>query len=412
MPSVDTVVIGAGQAGLATSCWLTDLGVDHVVLERGRVAERWRSERWDSLRLLTPNWMSRLPSWSYTGPDPNGFMTAAEVAAHLDAYRQASSSPVVERTEVRRVGEGPCGLEVDTDDQRWWCRNVVLATGWCDVPWRPVAAAKVSRDVLQLAPSEYRNPDQLPAGGVLVVGASASGVQLADELADAGRDVVLAAGSHTRVPRTYRGMDVFWWLDRMGNLDRDIDDMADLRVAQHEPSLQLVGRPDRRSVDFAALRAKGVAFAGRLLDADGDRVGFAPNLDASVADAERRLARLLDRIDAHVAASGLADEVLAPDRPAPVGPVAPLDGIHLRTRGIRTVLWATGYRRRYPWLQLPVLDRRGELVQRRGVTSHPGLYAVGLRFQQTRRSTFIDGVGADARHVVEHLVARTAQLRR
>jgi putative flavoprotein involved in K+ transport len=274
------------------------------------------------------------------------------------------------------------------------------------VPWRPAAAARLASGITQLAPSEYRNPDQLPDGGVLVVGASASGVQLADELADAGRDVVLAVGSHTRVPRTYRGMDLFWWLDRLGSLDRTLDEVADPGAVAHEPSLQLVGRPDRRDVDLPALRAKSVTFAGRLCGADGHDVSFAPDLAGAVGDAERRLGRLLDAVDAHVASCGLGREVLPADRPAPVGPLPTLDHLDLRARGIRSVLWATGYRRRYPWLHLPVLDGRGELVHHRGVTSHPGLYAVGLRFQHTRRSTFIDGVGADARHVAGHLAQR------
>ncbi len=226
MPTIDTLVIGAGQAGLAASRCLTDRGVDHVVLERGRVAERWRTERWDSLRLLTPNWMTRLPGWSYTGPDPHGFMTAAEVTAYFRAYADASAAPVVEDSAVVSVHRNDGSFGVTTTSNRWTVNNVVIATGWCDQPAVPAIAGRLDPGITQVTPSAYRNPGSLPEGGVLVVGASATGVQLADELAHAGRDVVLAVGSHTRLPRRYRGMDIFWWLERIGSLDRTIDEVA------------------------------------------------------------------------------------------------------------------------------------------------------------------------------------------
>src|SRR5829696_3734888 len=210
--TVDTVVIGAGQAGLAASRCLTEHGVDHVVLERGRVAERWRSERWDSLQLLSPNWMTRLPGWSYRGPDPHGFMTAGEVAAFFQAYAAAYAAPVVEDRAVVSVDRADGGFAVMTNSDRWTARKVVIATGWCDRPAVPAIAGRLDPAINHVTPSAYRNPASLPDGGVLVVGASATGVQLADELHRAGRDVVVAVGSHTRAPRRYRGMDIFWWL--------------------------------------------------------------------------------------------------------------------------------------------------------------------------------------------------------
>jgi putative flavoprotein involved in K+ transport len=411
MPSIDTIVIGAGQAGLAMSRCLADRGVDHVVLERGRVAERWRSERWDSLRLLTPNWMSRLPGWAYDGPDPDGFMTASEVVTFFERYAAASDAPVREETAVESLGFDGETYDVDTTDGSWRGTNVVIATGWCDRPAVPPMARRLDPSIAQITPSAYRNPDSLPEGGVLVVGASATGVQLADELASAGRRVVLAVGSHTRLPRRYRGMDIFWWLDRIGSFDRTIDELPDPGAARREPSLQLVGRADRRDLDLATLDRAGVELTGRVTDIGGGRVSFAADLAATVAIAESRMRRVLADIDTHIDATGLSAEVLEHDPPPatriPDGP----DSMRLRAAGIRSVIWATGHRRTYPWLPLPVLDASGELRQHRGVTPMPGLYVLGQRFQHHRNSSFIDGVGRDATFIADHLVRRAAPVR-
>jgi len=402
----DTVVIGAGQAGLAMSRCLTDRGVEHVVLERGRVAERWRTERWDSLRLLTPNWMSRLPGWSYAGADPHGFMTAGDVVSHFDRYARASAAPVEEDSEVEHLGFDGDGFLVVTPRSRWCAVNVVLATGWCDRPAVPAASRGLHPAIGQTVPAAYRHPGALPAGGVLVVGASATGVQLALELAQAGRDVVLAVGNHSRVPRSYRGMDIFWWLEQIGSLDRTIDEVPDPAAARREPSLQLAGRLDHRSLDLDVLRRAGVQLTGRLVGADGARVGFAPDLNGTLAAADARLRRLLGEIDAHIERAGLDREVLEADGPPSIAVDQPLDELDLAGRGITTVLWATGYRRAYPWLHVPVLDATGEIRQRRGRTGVPGLYVLGQRFQHHRNSNFIDGVGRDAVAVADDLVRR------
>ena len=406
MPTTDTIVIGAGQAGLAASRCLTDRGVDHVVLERGRVAERWRSERWDSLRLLTPNWMSSLPGWSYTGPDPHGYMTGPEVTAYLQDYADASAAPVHEDSAVQRLGGSGDGFEVVTASATWRSGNVVIATGWSDLPAIPAMANRLDPAVTQIAPSTYRNPGSLPAGAVLVVGASATGVQLADELAHADRQVVLAVGSHTRLPRRYRGMDIFWWLERIGSLDRTIDEMPDPVAARHEPSLQLVGRPDQRNLDLATLAGDGVQLAGRLTGIDGHRADFGGDLLRTIAIAEVRMRRVLADIDDHIDATGLTAEVLDPE-PQPVVVVDDhIDSLDLDRRGITSVIWATGHRRTYPWLHLPVLDTAGEIRQHRGITPIPGLYVLGQRFQHSRSSNFITGVGRDASFVADHLVHR------
>ena len=271
----------------------------------------------------------------------------------------------------------------------------------------PALAAALDPAITQVVPSRYRNPGGLPDGGVLVVGASATGVQLADELAATGRPVVLAVGRHSRMPRRYRGMDIFWWLERIGSLDRTIDEMADPASARREPSLQLVGRPDHADLDLATLQAAGVELAGRLIGVDGSAVRFARDLPSTVAAVDERRRQLLATIDAHIDASGLAMEVLDPVPPRPVVAGDAPAHLDLRARGIATVIWATGHRRSYPWLTLPVLDAAGEIRHHRGVTPVPGLYVLGQRFQHRRSSSFIDGVGRDAVDIADHLTGRT-----
>ena len=280
----------------------------------------------------------------------------------------------------------------------------MIATGWCDQPAVPAIAHHLDPAIAQVTPAAYRNPASLPAGGVLIVGASATGVQLADELAHAGRHVVLAVGSHTRLPRRYRGMDIYWWLKRIGSLDRTIDETPDPIAARHEPSLQLVGRPDHRTLDLATLRAAGVDLSGRLTNIDGHHAGFAADLTRTVAAADARMRRVLADIDTHIDASGLTTEVLDPEPQPGFSVTDQPERLDLQARGITSVIWATGHRRTYPWLHLPVLDESGEIRQRQGVTPYPGLYVLGQRFQHYRNSNFIEGVGRDAAFVVAHLV--------
>ena len=404
MRRTETVVIGGGQAGLATSRCLAQSGVDHVVLERGRVAERWRSERWDSLRLLTPNWQTRLPGFRYEGPDPDGYMGMPEIVHFLERYARSFAAPVEERTTVLAVEAADDGYRVTTDRSAWSAPSVVIATGHCDTPLVPPFAGRLPDDVFQLVPTRYRHPGQLPEGGVLVVGASASGVQLADEIHASGRPVTLAVGRHTRLPRVYRGRDILWWLDATGIFDESTQDVADLAASRRQPSLQLVGRPDRATLDLRALQDRGVRLVGRSVGVYGDRVLFADDLVAHTVAADARLARLLQRIDIFAARTGLDAEVGPPEPFQPFlwpGP-APAE-IDLRAEGIRTVLWATGFRRSYPWLKVPVLDARGEIRHEGGVTPMPGLYVIGLYFLRHRKSSFIDGVGRDAVDLTAHL---------
>ncbi len=410
LQSTTAVVIGAGQAGLAMSHCLTRHGVDHVVLERGRVAERWRSERWDSLRLLTPNWMTRLPGLIYAGPEPEGFLTMPEVTGFLVDYARISRAPVQAATTVRRVELLGDLFRVETDRGTWLAPVVVLATGYCDRPYVPAMASALSAATHQTTPTAYRNPGSLPAGGVLVVGASSSGVQLADELARSGRDVTLAVGRHIRLPRRYRDRDIMWWLDRTGILHKPVAKVDDIGAVRAEPSLQLVGSPEGQSIDLETLQRQGVRLLGRLAGIDGRKAHFAGDLEATTAAAEHRLQRLLAKLDR--TAASLQHYVPMEHVPS-IRMAAPAASLDLAAEGIASVVWATGFKRDYAWLDVPVLDAAGEIVHDGGVTPAPGLYVLGLNFMRRRNSSFIAGAGDDASeltpHILAHLTARPRQ---
>jgi putative flavoprotein involved in K+ transport len=401
---ITTVVIGAGHAGLAMSHNLAARSVDHVVLERGQVAHTWRTERWDSLRLLTPNWLTRLPGYSYSGDEPDGYMTMSDLVAFIDAYARHLSAPVKTETTVTSVRSDDEGYAVVTDQGEWRCRAVVLATGACNVPNVPTLAASVPPSVTMLTPVEYRNPSQLTDGGVLVVGASASGIQLADEIHRSGRPVTLAVGEHVRVPRVYRGMDILWWMDAAGLLDEGYDEVDNVVRVRNLPSLQLVGTPERVSLDLNVLTDMGVKLVGKLAGISEGRAQFSGSLRNHCALADLKLGRLLDTIDQWATAEGLDDEFEAPQRFAPTRvDASPPLGLDLTTGEISTIIWATGFRPDYSWLDVPVLDRKGQLRHDGGVVEAPGLYVMGLPFLRRRRSSFIDGAADDAGNLSEHL---------
>ena len=394
MPGTTTVIIGAGHCGLAMSACLTARSIDHVVLERGQVANSWRTQRWDSLRLLTPNWMTRLPGYQYRGADPDGYLRARQVAAMLKDYAHASAAPVLTGTTVTSVRAAGGGFVVQTGQGVWHAPTVVLASGATTVPTMPGLARLVPPGITSVTPAGYRNPGELPPGGVLVVGASASGVQLADELHRSGRPVTLAVGEHVRMPRTYRGRDILWWLDAAGVLDQRYDEVDDLVRARNVPSMQLVGTPGR-TVDLNALSSAGVRLAGRLAGIQDGVAQFSGSLPNVCALADLKLGRLLDTIDAW---AGTAGERFASTtvRAAPLG-------LDLRSGEISTIVWATGYRPDLSWLHVPVLDRKGRIVHDGGVTACPGLYLIGLPFLRRRKSTLIDGAAGDAAELTAHL---------
>jgi len=394
-------IIGAGQAGLAMSRCLTDRSIDHVVLERGEVANSWRTERWDSLRLLTPNWMSRLPGHRYGGSDPDGFMTAAEVIGYLDEYRRSFDPPVRTNTTVESVVSIDDGFRVGTTTGVVECAAVVVASGACSTPRIPALAAELPSRLHQLAPIHYRNPDAVGEGRVLVVGASASGAQIADELRRSGRDVTLAVGDHVRLPRTYRGMDIHWWMHTIGLLDERHDAVEDIGRARRLPSLQLVGTPEKRTLDLNALHEVGVQLVGRFAGVAGSNAQFSGSFANFCSSADLKLGRLLDSIDEYAADHGLEAELAPPDRPAPTAVKAAPTTLDLAS--FDTVVWATGFRPVYPWLEPDLLDRKGAIRHDGGVMERPGMYVLGLPFTRRRKSSFLDGVGPDAVELAAHL---------
>jgi putative flavoprotein involved in K+ transport len=404
-----TVVIGAGHAGLAASYFLSERSIDHVVLERGEVANSWRRERWDSLRLLTPNWQSRLPGLPYDGPDPDGYLTMPEVVALIERFASRSGAPVrtgVEVTSVRPAGDG---YEIATSDGEFRARSVVIASGACNQPVVPPLTVAVPDSVAQVTPFDYRGPDQLPDGGVLVVGASATGVQLAAELHRSGRPVTLSVGEHVRLPRVYRGRDVLWWMDASGVWDQRFDEVEDLTRARRLPSPQLVGTPERVTLDLNALTDLGVELVGRLAAVRDGTALFSGGLRALFSLADLKMDRLLDGFDEWALGRGSSIDVGPPERFAVTAvPERTRLQFDLRSGEIRTILWATGFRPDYGWLDVPVVDAKGHLCHEGGVVDSPGLYALGLPVLRRRKSTFICGIEDDAREVIDHLAGDLA----
>ena len=403
------MVIGAGHAGLAVSRFLTDRSIDHLVLERGDVANSWRRERWDSLRLLTPNWQSRLPGLQYEGPDPDGFMTAGDVVDFITRFASVARAPIRTQTTVTSVTHTGDGYHVATNNGPIACRCVVVASGACNQPSVPSLRQLVPASVRQFTPFDYRNPEQLPPGRALVVGASATGVQLAAEIHRSGRPTTLAVGEHVRLPRMYRGRDVLWWMDASGVWNQRYDAIDDLTRARRLPSPQLVGTPERTTLDLNALAARGVELVGRLSMVRDGRALFSGGLRNLFALADLKMERLLDSFD-EWARTTRVDEVAGPERfePTRVPPVSPLQ-IDLRNGQVTSIVWATGFHPDYRWLHVPVLDEKGLIRHEGGVVDSPGMYAIGLPVLRRRKSTFIHGVEDDAREVTAHLAAYLAR---
>jgi putative flavoprotein involved in K+ transport len=404
-----TVVIGAGHAGLAMSRCLAERSIDHVVLERGEVANSWRTERWDSLRLLTPNWQSRLPGFGYDGRDCDGFRNMAETVAFIERYAEVICAPIETQTTVTSVRSSAHGYEVTTDRGTWHAQAVVIASGACNIPRVPAFAEQVPANITMLTPFEYRNPDQLADGGVMVVGASATGTQIAVEIHRSGRPVTLSAGEHVRVPRVYRGRDIAWWMDACGVFDERYDEIDNVERGRELPSFQLAGSDDRRTLDLNSLTDIGVKLIGRFAGINQGRAQFSGSLANLCALADLKMNRLLDRIDGWVSENDVDPSIPPPERfeATRVEAVPPL-GLDLTKGGIRTILWATGFRPDYSWLHLPVFDRKGRILHDGGVVAAPGLYLIGLPFLRRRKSSLIDGAADDARDLSDHLAAHLA----
>jgi putative flavoprotein involved in K+ transport len=375
-----------------------------VVLERGEVANSWRRERWDSLRLLTPNWQSRLPGYRYDGGDPDGFMTMAEVVDFVSRFAAFAAAPVRTNTTVTSVTPDEGGYHVATSNGDFRCRCLVVASGACNLPNVPALEQQVPASIERFTPMDYRNPAQLPDGGVLIVGASATGVQLASEIHRSGRPVTLSVGEHVRLPRTYRGRDVLWWMDASGVWNQRYDEIDDITRARGLPSPQLVGTPERTTLDLNALGRMGVRIVGRLSAVRDGRALFSGGLKNQFALADLKMDRLLETFDEWARGHARDADIGPLERfePTAVPASSPLH-LDLGNGEIRSIVWATGYRPDYSWLHIPVIDRKGHLRHEGGIVDAPGLYAIGLPILRRRKSTFIHGAEDDARDIVAHL---------
>jgi putative flavoprotein involved in K+ transport len=398
---IDTLVIGGGQAGLVMSYRLKRRGIAHLVLERARIAERWRSERWDGLKFQFPNWSVKLPDFVFPQTDPDAFATSGEIVKFIDAFAGFVAPPIRCGVEVTRLSRGASGFIAETADGSIEARNVVVATG----PYQRALVPDLlhGHPVFQLHADSYKNPGQLPSGAVLVVGAGASGAQIAEELNRAGRRVYLAVGQHTRMPRRYRGQDLTWWFGTM----RLFDMTPEQRTIRVNPSI--TGAFGGYTIDFRRFAADGITLTGRILAARDGVLEIAPGLAECLANGDFYYTTFLDMMDAHVAQHGLhlpgdpAARIVLPDPPCVTAPLQRLD---LGEAGIHAVIWATGYGVDFGWIDLPVLDISGEPLHRNGIADLPGLYFLGLPWMSKMSSAFLSGVGDDAAVLADHIVAR------
>jgi putative flavoprotein involved in K+ transport len=400
---LDTVVVGAGQAGLATSRFLTLRGIEHAVLERGRIGQTWRAERWDGFCLNTPNWTLQLPGGQYDGGRPDDFMPLAAFVDYVERYARTIDAPVREGVAVERLRAHGDGYALDTSAGPIDARRVVVATGAFQSPTVPAAGAALPADVLQLHTSRYRNPESLPDGGVLIVGSGQSGCQIGDELLAAGRRVHLAVGRCTWFPRRLRGRDVVHWAIELGLMDDRVESLPapEARLACN-PAVS--GNDGGHDCNPRTLAAKGAVLVGRVEDCAGSRVRLGSGLAESLAAGDAFVEMIRGRVDELVAARGLdVPEDAPPEPPAPLPePPAELD---LRAEGIGTVLWASGFRPDLSWIDLPLADAQGWPRQADGLTEFPGLAFVGLQWLRKRKSALLFGVGEDAECVVDGLAA-------
>ena len=406
----DALVIGAGQGGLAVSFLLTRLGIEHVVLERSTIASSWREHRWDSFCTVTPNWSIRLPGAEYAGDDPDGFLTRDELVRHFEEWARSFDAPVRCGIEARAVRPDGDGFEVTTGEGLFRARKVVVATSTYQNPYVPAVSARLPRRLKQLTPHDYKHPGMLPPGAVMVVGSGQTGCQIAEELQVAGREVFLCVGRAGRLPRRYRGRDCIEWQRDMGYLDRT-PKMLESPAARFRGDPHLTGRNGGYTISLHDFHHRGIRLLGRLGDCEGERARLDGGLHAEMRYADEFCARIVEQFERHI-----ADHAIDAPAPSPAelagGP--PEDGrlpeivreVDLAAAEVGAVVWATGYRYDFSWVEAPVLDPSGYPQAPGGVSACPGLYFVGLNWMTWRKSGILYGVGDDARSVAEHLGRR------
>jgi putative flavoprotein involved in K+ transport len=399
----DTVIIGGGQAGLAMSHHLRQRGREHIILERRRVAERWRTERWDSLRFQLPNTWLELPGKAYAGTDPNGFTHYSDVVRFIVDYAADIAAPVRTGIEVTSLStdEGSDYL-LETSDGQINARHVVIATGPFQRPMIPEYSRAVPSSVYQTNATHYRNPAELPPGAVLIVGTGNSGCQIADELLRSGRRVFLAISRHTRAPRRYRGKDVIWWYENLGRFDVNIDTFPGRR---YPPTSIMTGVDGGYDLDPRRLGSAGASLVGRVLGINDGTLVLADDAEQLLAAADQTYTAFIEAADKLAATQATSSELDQTETPAPLPPLR-VDGVrtlNLREENIRTIVWANGYGFSFDWVKLPILDAKGAPIQQRGVTASPGVYFLGLHWMHTFRSAILPFVGRDASYLADQI---------
>lgn len=408
----DTLIVGAGQAGVAMSEHLSKLGVPHLVLERNRIAERWRTGRWDSLVANGPAWHDRFPGLDFDDLSPDAFAPKERVADYFEAYAKKFNAPIRTGVDVLKVERnvGRPGFTIETSEGVIEANRVVAATGPFQRPVIPPIAPIAPQDqpFLQIHSADYRNPTQLPDGAVLVVGAGSSGVQIADELQRAGKKVYLSVGAHDRPPRAYRNRDFCWWLGVLGEWDQ-----AAMKPGREHVTIAVSGAHGGRTVDFRGLAHRGMTLVGLTQAFNGGVATFQANLAENLARGDENYLALLNAADAYIERNGLdlpeepEARITFPDPDCVTNPILELD---LTQAGVTSIIWATGFATDYSWLKVDAFDDKGKPQHQRGVSSEPGVYFLGLPWQSRRGSSFIWGVWHDAKYVADHIAIQRSYL--
>lgn len=394
---INTLIIGAGQGGLSVSYYLTKKGVDHLILEKGKIAEDWRARRWDNFRLLTPNFMSKLPGFSYRGKDPKGFGRRDEVIKFFEDYAKSFGAPVMENTSVSAVTRNKNGFLVKTNKGNFRAKNVVIAVGNFHKPFIPELAKSLPKNIFQIHSSEYKNSKQLPKGAILVVGAGNSGVQIALDLYESGRKVYLSVGKLRIMPRHYRGKDFIEWAELMGILDRTTEEATPEMKNITPPALW--GRPE--TINLRKLAKNGIQLVGHLSGIKKGKLTFADNLEEDIKKGEAALTAFKENIDKFITANKMK---VQKEKPEIKIDYVPEKIPELEIKEIKSVIWATGFKVNYlSWIKLPAFDYNGEPIHEKGVSKIPGLYFIGYRWLSKYKSFFIFGAGEDAEYIASKI---------